>query len=186
MFYFLQYILNTSGTYKLCTLTTTVSPTQDIIQRPLPPQTSPSSRDATNLVEIGTGEYADEERIATTSMSASCVSRKDIPVTSARERVLREVLDLRAKQPHWVRDLMWTDLDLGISHAALWTRSAAPLPQVPLKEFHNLEAMNTISSHPDLFKIITPINVPQFKDLLVDHPNQPLVDSVVHGLTHGF
>src|ERR1700685_3396057 len=46
--------------------------------------------------------------------------------------------------------------------------------------------MNTISSHPNLFKIITLINVPQFKELLVNHPNQPLVNSVVHGLTHGF
>ena len=81
---------------------------------------------------------------------------------------------------------MWTDFDLGISHAVLWTESAAPLPQVPLEEFCNPEAMNTISSHSDLFEIVTPINIPQFKELLVDHPNQPLVDSAVHGLTHGF
>ena len=81
---------------------------------------------------------------------------------------------------------MWTDLDLGISRVALWTESAAPLPQVPLDEFHNVEALDTISSNPDLFKIVTPINIPRFKELLVNHPHQLLVNSVVHGLTFGF
>ena len=81
---------------------------------------------------------------------------------------------------------MWTDLDLGISRVVLWTESAAPLPQVPLDEFHNVEALDTISSNPDLFKIVTPINIPRFKELLVNHPHQLLVNSVVHGLTFGF
>lgn len=81
---------------------------------------------------------------------------------------------------------MWTDIDLGVSRTALWSESAAPLPRVPLEEFQNIEAMDTISSHPDLFKIITPINVSRLKALLVNHPNQPFVESVIHGLTHGF
>jgi hypothetical protein len=81
---------------------------------------------------------------------------------------------------------MWTDLDLGISRTALWSENVAPLPHVPLEEFQNVEAMDTILSHPDLFKIITPINVQKFKALLVNHPNQLFVESVIHGLTHGF
>ena len=81
---------------------------------------------------------------------------------------------------------MWTDLDLGVSHAALWTESAPPLPSVPLDEFKNKEAMTTIIDNPHLFKIVTPINTPHFKELLLKHPNPSFVDSVVDGLTHGF
>ena len=139
-----------------------------------------------NRVETGTEEYADEEKVVSTSMSVSCASKKGIPAISARERALREVLDLRAKRPSWVRNLMWNDLDLGISRAALWTESAAPLPHVPPEEFLNSEATSTISTHPELFKIVTPINISQFKELLVSHPHQPLVESVVRGLSYGF
>ena len=81
---------------------------------------------------------------------------------------------------------MWTDLDLGISRAALWTESTSPLPPIPLDEYRNKEAVNTIINNPHLFKIVTPINTPQFKELLSKHPNQPFVNSVVDGLTHGF
>jgi hypothetical protein len=81
---------------------------------------------------------------------------------------------------------MWNDLDLGVSHAALWTESAVPLPHVPPREFLNFKAINTISTHPELFKIVTCINISQFKELLVSHPHQPLVESVVQGLTYGF
>lgn len=41
-------------------------------------------------------------------------------------------------------------------------------------------------ANPDLFKIITPINIIKFKDLLKDHPNQPFVQSVCDGLRYGF
>ena len=78
---------------------------------------------------------------------------------------------------------MWTDVDLGISRAALWTKDAMPLPSVPLEEFKNMEAINTIFSNPHLFKIVTPINISRFKEL---HPNRPFVDSVIYGLSYGF
>jgi len=61
----------------------------------------------------------EEERIASTSMSVQSVSKGDIPVISAHERALWEVLDLRATWLCWVQNLMWSDLDLGISHVAL-------------------------------------------------------------------
>ena len=56
----------------------------------------------------------------------------------------------------------------------------------PIDEFHNEEAICTISFFPHLFKIISPINFTHLKVLLIDHPNQPFVDSVVHGFTIGF
>jgi hypothetical protein len=44
----------------------------------------------------------------------------------------------------------------------------------------------TIAKHPDLFKVVTPINVEVFAHLLGDHPNQPFVRSVCDGLRNGF
>ena len=40
--------------------------------------------------------------------------------------------------------------------------------------------------NPHLFKIVTPIKVDQFEDLLKTHPNRPFVDSVCYGLRNGF
>ena len=68
-------------------------------------------------------------RTVITSTSVSYTSRRGTPVTSVhRERALHQVLDSRVKQPSWVQSLMWTDLNLGVSHAVLWTENALPLP----------------------------------------------------------
>ena len=45
---------------------------------------------------------------------------------------------------------------------------------------------NTVHSNPELFKIVTPIKVDVFEELLVSHPNRPFVDSVLRGLREGF
>ena len=37
-----------------------------------------------------------------------------------------------------------------------------------------------------MFQIVTPINVEHFAYYLSDHPNRPLVDSVIRGLTEDF
>ncbi|KIL58037.1 hypothetical protein M378DRAFT_52794, partial [Amanita muscaria Koide BX008] len=60
-----------------------------------------------------------------------------------------------------------------------------PLPSPRACEFRP-EILATISSHPDLFKIVTPINVEVFARLLQPHPNQPFVHSVLTGLLKGF
>ena len=123
---------------------------------------------------------------ASISTYANYVSKKDTPVISAQTRALQEALNLRARQPGWVHNLMWSVLDLSISHTALWIENAAPLPSIPAEDFCDVEAINTILCHLKLFKIVTPINVPCFKELLVHQANQPLVDSVVHGFTFSF
>ncbi|KZV88683.1 hypothetical protein EXIGLDRAFT_587422, partial [Exidia glandulosa HHB12029] len=66
------------------------------------------------------------------------------------------------------------------------TVSAYPLPRPPASEFENLDALETIRSRPDLFKIVTPINPDHFQRLLQSHPNQPYVHSVYLGLVEGF
>ena len=76
--------------------------TKAMIQRPLLPGTSSQLRSVTSHAKIGIKEFVEEEKIASTSMSAQSVSKGGIPVISAHERALQEVLDLRATQPHWV------------------------------------------------------------------------------------
>jgi hypothetical protein len=70
--------------------------------------------------------------------------------------------------------------------AALATEIADPLPPPPPRSKLNKAAYTTIDNHPELFKIVTPINVDKFKAYLVHHPNQAYVDSVCRGLREGF
>ena len=54
------------------------------------------------------------------------------------------------------------------------------------RNFRNVEVINTIFNNPQLLKIVTPINIPRFKELLSGHPNKPFIDSVIYCLSHGF
>ncbi|PIL35153.1 hypothetical protein GSI_02942 [Ganoderma sinense ZZ0214-1] len=45
---------------------------------------------------------------------------------------------------------------------------------------------DTLRSRPDLFKIVTPIKIDVFENLLSDHPNPAFIASVVKGLREGF
>ncbi|KAG2747704.1 hypothetical protein P692DRAFT_20647863, partial [Suillus brevipes Sb2] len=62
---------------------------------------------------------------------------------------------------------------------------AEPVPTAP-SYLADSDAAHTVANHPELFKIITPINVDCFQDLLADHPNQPFVQSVCRALREGF
>jgi len=46
--------------------------------------------------------------------------------------------------------------------------------------------MKTIKDNPNLFKIVTPIDINKFEELLALHPNYPFVESVCRGLYGGF
>jgi len=67
-----------------------------------------------------------------------------------------------------------------------WSETAKPLLPIPKAELVNPIVMKTIKENPDLFNIITPINVDRFEKLLQSHPNQPFVKSVCLGLCKGF
>ncbi|KZV94633.1 hypothetical protein EXIGLDRAFT_766918 [Exidia glandulosa HHB12029] len=85
--------------------------------------------------------------------------------------------------------MVWNDPscdDLLVGPAISATLSAYPLPRPPASEFDNLDAVKTIQSRPDLFKIVTPINADHFVRLLQSHPNQAYVHSVYLGLVEGF
>ncbi|TFK33545.1 hypothetical protein BDQ12DRAFT_591651, partial [Crucibulum laeve] len=55
----------------------------------------------------------------------------------------------------------------------------------PDYEFVNSAALETIEKYPHLFKIVTPIKVGHFEQLLTSHPNKTLVESVTRSLREG-
>ena len=64
--------------------------------------------------------------------------------------------------------------------------SAQPIPSIPRGDYKYSNITSTMAMHPHLFRIVTPIQVDWFKELLAQHPNHPLVDSVCHDLCIGF
>src|ERR1700678_1058479 len=64
-----------------------------------------------------------------------------------------------------------------ISPTAYCTVHDQPLPRPPEEEYENLDAITTINRNPDLFKIVTPINVNRFEQLLNSHPKRPFTNS---------
>jgi len=81
---------------------------------------------------------------------------------------------------------MWTPNTIPHSPSATLTEIAEPLLDIPDNELHNAAALTTLNSHPHLFKIVTPIKVDRFEQLLEAHLNKPLVRSVCKGLREGF
>ncbi|KAI0784799.1 hypothetical protein C8Q75DRAFT_723707 [Abortiporus biennis] len=69
---------------------------------------------------------------------------------------------------------------------ATLTETLHPLPRPPLSDLNNQTAWDTIYRNPDLFYIVMPVNIDHFEDLLREHPNRPLVESVCQGLQEGF
>ena len=91
-----------------------------------------------------------------------------------------------ALAPHFLRGLVWDDrnppkhrlVDISLTHA--------PLPDVPDTILHDPLINNTLRSRPDLFQVVTPINIDVFQSLLADHPNPTFIASVIKGLRQGF
>ncbi|RDB27518.1 hypothetical protein Hypma_003768 [Hypsizygus marmoreus] len=98
----------------------------------------------------------------------------------------RSVASLLLSRPSYARDLIWADDEPETLSLARASESMPPLPPVPLNERNNLIALNTIQNNPSLFVVSTSVNLPTFRALLRDHPNQLLVDSVCRGLETGF
>ena len=115
-------------------------------------------------------------------MSATNVERVDIKERNANQP------DSFLQRPKYLQRSVWTDVEMSpmFSPTACCTLTDDPLPRPPPEEFANHDAVSTIEKFPDLFKIITPIKVDQFEELLKTHPNQPFVQSVCVSLRDGF
>jgi hypothetical protein len=121
--------------------------------------------------------------------SASTATYATSAEESIRKRTapsLKGVLEPRAKRPRYTRGLLWDEDDDLLSSTAQWSLTAEPVPRVPEQEYLNSAALETITSHPELFSVDCSINVERFRTLLADHPNQNLVESVCYSLQNGF
>ncbi|KEP45742.1 hypothetical protein V565_245120, partial [Rhizoctonia solani 123E] len=84
------------------------------------------------------------------------------------------------------RGFLWRDGEVSDSPSADSTVHAVPFPDVPDCELHNTAALDTINNNLHIFKIVTPLNVDCFKELLKTHPNRTLVNPTCKGLCEGF
>jgi hypothetical protein len=84
------------------------------------------------------------------------------------------------------QQLIWTKGEAGLTPAATYTETAAPVPGVPAAELENEAVMNTLKRYPNLFKIVMPLKSDELGVLLENHPNQALVGSLIDGVRHGF
>ena len=89
-------------------------------------------------------------------------------------------------RPRFVREYVWSDLQIRDVTTAMFSEAAPPLPQPPKNELTSTEKWEVIRTRSHLFKITTPIHVDHLHTLLLNHPNRPLVESVVKGLRFGF
>ena len=148
-------------------------------------------------------ERGNKERIGrrmnhvTDGMMGSVIKRKRIVedcmfATNAERRTggrtARVESESMLKRPKYMERSVWTDANATdpFSPTASCTLTDEPLPRPPFEEFSNREAIKTIHDNRHLFKIVTPINVKRFEELLETHPNQPFVQSVCVSLREGF
>ncbi len=67
-----------------------------------------------------------------------------------------------------------------------WTERARPLPRLSSVQLMHPLTRETVSKNPDLFRIVTPVKVNVFENLLQGHPDPSFVKSVCDGLRYGF
>jgi hypothetical protein len=123
--------------------------------------------------------------VADTNIAASSVGRLDME----RKAALSRLDVIYGMQPTYLRHNFWEEgknNKTNLHCVADWMEHAKPLQDVPMGEFTNTVAMRMIEEHPNLFKIVTPINIDRFEELLQTHLNHPFVEAVCCGVHEGF
>ena len=120
---------------------------------------------------------------ADTDISARNARRVGTEETSAHSKSYAEILGARPRYLHY--NLWYPDARVTPT-IAKWSEMAVPLPAPPMAKINDLVACQTIAENPSLFKIVSPINMDRFQELLANHPNPLFVDSVCAGLRRGF
>lgn len=88
--------------------------------------------------------------------------------------------------PKYLRYNLWSMSTNLSPTTAEWSTTAFPLPRPPVSVLSDPISSATISNYPDLFKIVTPINVDIFESLLSTHPNPAFCNSICTALREGF
>ena len=95
-----------------------------------------------------------------------------------------------AKWPCHACSLLWDANDISgtddFSDMAHWSLTTSPVPGIPPREFKNLKALRTIQANPHLFQVNCTLNIACLQELLVNHLNQALIESICHSLHEGY
>jgi hypothetical protein len=89
------------------------------------------------------------------------------------------------KRPCYLRGMAWFIDESSFSPTAKSSLYATPLPSPGTCDYSET-ALASLKLRPDIFTIVTPVNIATFSELLKDHPNRPFVDSILKGLSEGF
>ena len=108
------------------------------------------------------------------------------PLGGTATSLKRKATDI-LEPPRFRRGFVWSDSDdKHTSPSALYTETAPPLPTPPQHLLDDPKIQEALQSLGDAIKVETPFDVDKFELLLIDHPNQPFVKSVMKGLREGF
>ncbi|GAA5820945.1 hypothetical protein JCM11491_006869, partial [Sporobolomyces phaffii] len=88
--------------------------------------------------------------------------------------------------PSLRRSINFPSSSVPVSRAIDSTLTQAPFSRPPRHVVEDPVILSSLRARPDLFSVSTPIRVNVLREWLKDHPNRPLVDSVLVGLTDGF
>lgn len=127
---------------------------------------------------------------APTVMSALTVTGQDMhpKITSALKdhKSLHRHELLFTKRPRFARGFLWEADEPSLSATYNYSLTALPLPSPPSFDDLPCELVDTLKDNPDLFQIVTPINIDLLQQDLAAHPNPSFVKSVLAGFRTGF
>jgi hypothetical protein len=88
--------------------------------------------------------------------------------------------------PRYRRGYAWSVSSSHTSPSALYSECAPPLPSVPQHLIDDPVIQAALVEARTHIKVDTPFNVDRLENMLSNHPNQPLVHSMMRGLREGF
>ena len=95
----------------------------------------------------------------------------------------------RGAHPKYARDLLWEeDWYPSVRASAELSEDpsvTSPMPLPPARDSFHPDFLRTLDQNPDLFAVVTPIQVDRLEFLLAEHPNHPFVASVLRSLREG-
>jgi len=122
---------------------------------------------------------------AKTAGSITTAGNAEAPIMAKLPVKLPLGIELYGMCPKYLQYNVWDPEGNLAKTTVEWTETAKPLPRPPPAQLMDPIIGKTVSENPELFKIVTPVKVEVFEDLLRDHPNQAFIKSVSDGLRYG-